>query len=42
AGYGFAMEFPAQRLFRDARFLLIGGGTSEILLNVIARDVLEG
>jgi len=41
AGYGFAMEFPVQRLFRDARFLLIGGGTSEILLNMIARDLFE-
>ncbi|MBI2899924.1 MAG: acyl-CoA dehydrogenase family protein [Planctomycetes bacterium] len=41
AGYGFAMEYPAQRFFRDARFLLIGGGTSEILRDVIARDVLE-
>ncbi len=40
ASAGFAMESGAQRLFRDARFLLIGGGTSEILLNAIARDVL--
>lgn len=40
AGYGFTMEFPAQRYFRDARFLLIGGGTSEILKNIIAKDVL--
>lgn len=41
AGYGFAMEYPAQRFYRDARFLLIGGGTSEILRDVIARDLLE-
>lgn len=40
AGYGFAMEYSAQRYFRDARFLLIGGGTSEILKNIIARDVI--
>jgi butyryl-CoA dehydrogenase len=40
AGAGFAMEGAAQRYFRDARFLLIGGGTSEILRNVIARDLL--
>ncbi|MBI2922366.1 MAG: acyl-CoA dehydrogenase family protein [Planctomycetes bacterium] len=39
-GAGFAMEHAAQRYFRDARFLLIGGGTSEILRNVIAKDVL--
>lgn len=37
--YGFAMEFPAQRYFRDARFLLYGGGTSEILRTVIAREM---
>jgi alkylation response protein AidB-like acyl-CoA dehydrogenase len=38
--YGFAMEYPAQRYFRDARFLLSGGGTSEILQGLIGRDVL--
>lgn len=39
--YGFAVEYPAQRYFRDARFLLSGGGTSEILLGLIGRDVLK-
>jgi len=38
--YGYAMEFEAQRYFRDARFLLYGGGTSEILKNMIARELL--
>ncbi len=37
--YGFAMEYDAQRYFRDARFLLYGGGTSEILHNIIAREM---
>jgi alkylation response protein AidB-like acyl-CoA dehydrogenase len=37
--YGFAMEYDAQRYFRDARFLLYGGGTSEILRTVIAREM---
>ncbi len=37
--YGFAMEYDAQRYFRDARFLLYGGGTSEILKNIIARQL---
>jgi butyryl-CoA dehydrogenase len=37
--YGFAMEYEAQRYYRDARFLLYGGGTSEILRTVIARGV---
>jgi len=39
--YGFAVEYPAQRHFRDARFLLYGGGTSEILKGLIGRDVLR-
>jgi butyryl-CoA dehydrogenase len=39
ASYGLAMEYPVQRYFRDARFLLPGGGTSEILRIVIARDL---
>jgi len=39
--YGFATEYPVQRYFRDARFLLSGGGTSEILLNLIGRDVVK-
>jgi len=38
--YGYAMEYDAQRYFRDARFLLYGGGTSEILRNMIARELL--
>jgi alkylation response protein AidB-like acyl-CoA dehydrogenase len=39
ASYGLAMEYPAQRYFRDARFLLPGGGTSEILKVVIGREL---
>jgi len=39
ASYGLATEYAAQRYFRDARFLLPGGGTSEILRLVIGRDL---
>jgi len=39
ASYGFAMEYPIQRYFRDARFLLLGGGTSEILRVIISKDL---
>lgn len=39
ASYGFSTEFPAQRFFRDTRFLLLGGGTSEILHSIIAREL---
>jgi alkylation response protein AidB-like acyl-CoA dehydrogenase len=37
--YGYATEFPAQRYFRDVRFTLYGGGTSEILRLLIAREL---
>ncbi|HXG17413.1 MAG TPA: acyl-CoA dehydrogenase family protein [Calidithermus sp.] len=39
ASYGLAAEYPVQRYFRDARFLLPGGGTSEILRLVIGREL---
>jgi alkylation response protein AidB-like acyl-CoA dehydrogenase len=39
ASYGLASEYPVQRYFRDARFLLPGGGTSEILRVIIGRDL---
>ncbi len=39
ASYGYAMEYPAQRYLRDVRFLLIGGGTSEILKLIIAKEL---
>lgn len=39
ASYGYAMDFPVQRYLRDARFTLIGGGTSEILKINIAKDL---
>lgn len=37
--YGIAKEFPVQRFFRDSRFLLYGGGTSEILKLIIGRGL---
>jgi butyryl-CoA dehydrogenase len=37
--YGYAMEFAAQRYFRDIRFTLYGGGTSEILKLIIAKEM---
>jgi butyryl-CoA dehydrogenase len=38
--YGYAMEFGAQRYLRDIRFTLYGGGTSEILKTIIAREMI--
>jgi alkylation response protein AidB-like acyl-CoA dehydrogenase len=40
-GYGYSKEFTIERLYRDAPFLLIGEGTSEIQKQVIARRLLE-
>jgi len=39
-GYGYSAEFPVERMYRDTRLLTIGEGTSEILRNVIAHNVL--
>jgi len=39
ASYGFAMEYPVQRYLRDIRFTLFGGGTSEILKLIIAKEM---
>ena len=39
ASYGYAMEFPVQRYLRDIRFTLIGGGTSDILKLIIAKEL---
>jgi alkylation response protein AidB-like acyl-CoA dehydrogenase len=36
-GYGYMMEFPAQRAWRDARLGPIGGGTTEIMKEIIAK-----
>lgn len=38
-GYGYCMEYPMQRFFRDSRVAVIGGGTSEIQRNIIARSL---
>jgi alkylation response protein AidB-like acyl-CoA dehydrogenase len=40
-GYGYSREYPVERLYRDARLMTIGEGTSEIQRLVIARQVLK-
>ena len=40
-GYGYSQEYPVERLYRDARLMTIGEGTSEIQRLVIARHVLQ-
>ncbi len=41
-GYGYMEEYPLARLMRDSRLGPIGGGTSEILREIIAKMVIEG
>jgi acyl-CoA dehydrogenase len=39
-GYGYMREFPIERFYRDARLWSIGGGTSEIMKEIIAKRLL--
>ncbi|HEY5729366.1 MAG TPA: acyl-CoA dehydrogenase family protein [Anaerolineales bacterium] len=39
-GYGYSSEYPVERIYRDARLMTIGEGTSEIQRLVIARHIL--
>ncbi|MEO1033842.1 MAG: acyl-CoA dehydrogenase family protein [Bacteroidota bacterium] len=41
-GYGYMEEYPLARLLRDSRLGPIGGGTSEILREIIAKIVIDG
>ncbi|MEM6633197.1 MAG: acyl-CoA dehydrogenase family protein [Bacteroidota bacterium] len=41
-GYGYMESYPLARMFRDARLGQIGGGTSEILCEIISRMMIEG
>jgi alkylation response protein AidB-like acyl-CoA dehydrogenase len=41
-GYGFVEDYPAAKLYRDARVQTIYEGTSEIQRLVIARELLRG
>ena len=40
-GYGYSSEYPVERIYRDARLMTIGEGTSEIQRLIIARHVLS-
>ncbi len=41
-GYGYMEDYPLARLFRDSRLGPIGGGTSEILKEIIAKMIIDG
>jgi alkylation response protein AidB-like acyl-CoA dehydrogenase len=40
-GYGYSKEYEIERLMREAPFLLIGEGTSEIQKTIISRGILK-
>jgi len=40
-GYGYSSEYPVERIYRDARLMTIGEGTSEVQRLVIARNILQ-
>ncbi len=39
-GYGFIREYLVERLYRDNRILSIGGGTTEIMKEIISKMIL--
>ncbi|MEZ4888694.1 MAG: acyl-CoA dehydrogenase family protein [Chitinophagales bacterium] len=41
-GYGYMEDYPLARMWRDSRLGQIGGGTSEILCEIIAKTLIDG
>ena len=40
-GYGYSKEYEIDRIYREAAFMLIGEGTSDIQKMIIGRRLLE-
>lgn len=40
-GYGYMEEYKIARMFRDSRILTIGGGSSEIMREIIAKMIID-
>jgi len=40
-GYGYMEEYKMARLFRDSRILTIGGGSSEIMREIISKMIID-
>ena len=40
-GYGYMEEYPLARLFRDSRLGPIGGGTSEIMKEILSKMIMD-
>lgn len=41
-GYGFMEDYPLARMYRDSRLGQIGGGTSEIMCEIISKMMIDG
>lgn len=39
-GYGYSQEFPLERYMRDAKLMEIGAGTNEVMIGIIAKQLL--
>ncbi|GAB4014004.1 MAG: isovaleryl-CoA dehydrogenase [Bdellovibrio sp.] len=40
-GYGYSREFPVERMMRDNKLNEIGAGTNEVMIMIIAKNLLE-
>jgi acyl-CoA dehydrogenase len=40
-GYGYSIEYPVEKIMRDAKLIQIYEGTSQIQKSVIAREILR-
>jgi isovaleryl-CoA dehydrogenase len=40
-GYGYSREFPLERLMRDNKLMEIGAGTNEVMIMIIAKNLLQ-
>jgi hypothetical protein len=40
-GIGYTREYPVERMLRDSRLMMIGGGTAEVLRFLIQREVFK-
>lgn len=38
-GYGYCREYEVERIYRDVRLITIGAGTSQIMKNIIAKQL---
>ncbi len=39
-GWGYVNDYPIERMWRDVRLMRIGGGTDEIMMNIVAKQFI--